>query len=146
MNAPDAILASRPAAAEKPSLIGMSRERLGAALAAVGVPARQVGMRVGQLWHGLYMRGVTDFAAMTNVSKELRTTLAASHTLSRPEIVTEQRSSDGTIKWLVRFPPRGAGRPVEIETFYIPEGARGTICLPSQVGCTLSCTFCHTGT
>jgi 23S rRNA (adenine2503-C2)-methyltransferase len=134
------------AAADKPSLIGMSRARLGAALAAIGVPDRQVGMRVSQLWHWLYLRGVTDFAAMTNVSKELRTTLAAAYSLTRPEIVTEQVSADGTIKWLLRFPPRGAGRPVEIETVYIPEEGRGTLCLSSQVGCTLSCTFCHTGT
>ena len=103
-------------------------------------------MRVGQLWHWIYLRGVTDFAAMTNVSKELRATLAGAFALSRPEIVTEQISGDGTRKWLLRFPPRGAGRPVEIETVYIPEEGRGTLCLSSQVGCTLSCTFCHTGT
>ena len=66
--------------------------------------------------------------------------------MSRPEIVTEQVSEDGTRKWLLRFPPRGAGRPVEVETVYIPEEGRGTLCLSSQVGCTLSCTFCHTGT
>ena len=132
--------------AEKPSVVGMSRERLGAAMTAIGVPARQVGMRVAQLWHWLYVRGVTDFAAMTNVSKELRARLADAYALTRPEIVTEQKSADGTIKWLLRFPPRGAGRPVEIETVYIPEEGRGTLCLSSQVGCTLSCTFCHTGT
>jgi 23S rRNA (adenine2503-C2)-methyltransferase len=83
---------------------------------------------------------------MSNVSKELRGRLAESYTLARPEIVTEQVSEDGTRKWLFRFPPRGAGRPVEIETVYIPEEGRGTLCLSSQVGCTLSCAFCHTGT
>jgi 23S rRNA (adenine2503-C2)-methyltransferase len=134
------------AAAEKPSLIGMSRERLAAALAAAGVPERQVSMRAAQLWHWMYVRGATDFAAMTSVSKDLRAGLAQSYALTRPEIVSEQKSADGTIKWLLRFPPRGAGRPVEIETVYIPEEGRGTLCLSSQVGCTLSCTFCHTGT
>ncbi len=141
-----AVSSSASAIQEKPSLIGMSRQRLAAALVAIGVPERQTGMRVAQLWHWLYLRGVTDFAAMSNVSKELRARLAEAYSLTRPEIVTEQLSSDGTMKWLLRFPPRGAGRPVEIETVYIPEEGRGTLCLSSQVGCTLSCTFCHTGT
>jgi 23S rRNA (adenine2503-C2)-methyltransferase len=83
---------------------------------------------------------------MTNVSKGLRGQLAEAYAISRPEIVTEQVSEDGTRKWLLRFPSRGAGRPVEVETVYIPEEGRGTLCLSSQVGCTLSCTFCHTGT
>jgi 23S rRNA (adenine2503-C2)-methyltransferase len=134
------------AASGKLSLVGMSRPEMAAALVAAGVPERQARMRVGQLWHWVYLRGATDFAAMTNISKDLRSTLADAFTLSRPEIVTEQVSSDGTRKWLLRFPPRGAGRPVEIETVYIPEEGRGTLCLSSQVGCTLSCSFCHTGT
>jgi 23S rRNA (adenine2503-C2)-methyltransferase len=92
------------------------------------------------------VRGATDFAQMSNVSKDLRARLADAYVVSRPEIVTEQISEDGTRKWLLRFPPRGAGRPVEVETVYIPEEGRGTLCLSSQVGCTLSCTFCHTGT
>ena len=133
-------------AAEKPSLVGMTRSELAAALGRAGIPARQVNMRLGQLWHWIYVRGATDFAAMTNVSKELRADLAAHFRITRPEIVTEQVSEDGTRKWLLRFPPRGAGRPVEVETVYIPEEGRGTLCLSSQVGCTLSCTFCHTGT
>ena len=83
---------------------------------------------------------------MTNISKGLRAQLAEAYTIGRPEIVTEQISEDGTRKWLLRFPPRGAGRPVEVETVYIPEEGRGTLCLSSQVGCTLSCSFCHTGT
>jgi 23S rRNA (adenine2503-C2)-methyltransferase len=83
---------------------------------------------------------------MTNISKALRAKLADHFTISRPEIVTEQISEDGTRKWLFRFPPRGAGRPVEVETVYIPQEGRGTLCLSSQVGCTLSCSFCHTGT
>ena len=130
----------------KPSLVGLTREGLAEALVAIGIPERQVNMRAGQLWHWIYLRGVTDFAAMTNIAKDLRTTLADAYALTRPEIVTEQVSEDGTRKWLLRFPPRGAGRPVEIETVYIPEEGRGTLCLSSQVGCTLSCTFCHTGT
>ncbi len=116
------------------------------ALVAAGVPERQAKMRVQQLWHWLYVRGVSDFSAMLNVSKELRETLARAFTIARPEIVEEQISNDGTRKWLFRFPSRGAGRPVEIETVYIPEEGRGTLCISSQVGCTLNCSFCHTGT
>jgi len=130
----------------KPSLIGMSRAELGEALRQVGVAERQINMRTGQLWHWLYLRGATGFDQMTSVSKDLRAALATTFAVSRPEIVTEQISEDGTRKWLLRFPSRGAGRPVEIETVYIPEEGRGTLCLSSQVGCTLSCTFCHTGT
>ena len=133
-------------AAEKPSLIGLSREDMGRALAEKGVPERQVKMRVSQLWHWLYVRGVSDFDDMTNVSKDMREMLKTHFTVARPEIVDEQVSSDGTRKWLLRFPPRGAGRPVEIETVYIPEEGRGTLCISSQVGCTLTCSFCHTGT
>ncbi|MFZ1681670.1 MAG: 23S rRNA (adenine(2503)-C(2))-methyltransferase RlmN [Rhizobiaceae bacterium] len=129
-----------------PSLIGLDRDELGEALAAAGVPARQIRMRVQQLWSWIYVRGVTDFSAMTNVSRELREALAARHVIGRPEIVEEQVSADGTRKWLLRFPPRGAGRPVEVETVYIPEEGRGTLCVSSQVGCTLNCSFCHTGT
>jgi 23S rRNA (adenine2503-C2)-methyltransferase len=131
---------------DKPSLVGLSRAELAAALTGIGIPERQAKMRVAQLWHWLYIRGATDFDAMTNVSKDLRAELARHFVLSRPEIVTEQVSDDGTRKWLLRFPSRGAGRPVEVETVYIPEEGRGTLCVSSQVGCTLSCSFCHTGT
>ncbi|MGQ7793064.1 23S rRNA (adenine(2503)-C(2))-methyltransferase RlmN [Faunimonas sp. B44] len=133
-------------AADRPSLIGLDRDGLAAALADAGVPERQVRMRVAQLWHWLYVRGASDFGAMTNVSRALRDALAARFTLARPEIAAEQVSADGTRKWLLRFPARGAGRPVEIETVYIPEEGRGTLCVSSQVGCTLTCSFCHTGT
>ena len=142
-------LAARAAsgvAADRPSLIGMSRDEMGEALRDAGVKDRQIKMRVQQLWHWLYVRGVSDFAQMLNVSKDLRATLAARYTIARPEIVDEQISADGTRKWLLRFPPRGAGKPVEIETVYIPEEGRGTLCISSQVGCTLTCSFCHTGT
>ena len=135
-----------PAAADKPSLVGLSRAGLAGALQEIGIPERQVKMRAAQLWHWLYVRGATDFGAMTNMAKDLRATLDGAFTLARPEIVTEQVSEDGTRKWLLRLPPRGAGRPVEVETVYIPEEGRGTLCLSSQVGCTLSCSFCHTGT
>ncbi len=136
----------RSSASDPASLIGRSREGLGVALAEAGVPERQIRMRTAQLWNWLYVRGVADFDAMANVAKDLRHRLADRYTLARPEIVSEQVSNDGTRKWLFRFPPRGAGRPVEAETVYIPEEGRGTLCLSSQVGCTLTCSFCHTGT
>ncbi|KGF67528.1 50S rRNA methyltransferase [Hoeflea sp. BAL378] len=130
----------------KPTLIGMSRDEMVEAMAEAGVPEKQRKMRVSQIWHWLYIRGVSDFADMHTISRELRDALAARYTIARPEIVEEQISGDGTRKWLMRFPPRGAGRPVEVETVYIPEEGRGTLCISSQVGCTLTCTFCHTGT
>ncbi len=130
----------------KPSLIGLTREEMGAALKEKGVADKQVKMRVSQLWNWIYVRGVSDFDAMANVSKDMREMLKTHFTIARPEIVEEQVSNDGTRKWLLRFPPRGAGRPVEVETVYIPEEGRGTLCVSSQVGCTLTCSFCHTGT
>ncbi|WP_114389990.1 23S rRNA (adenine(2503)-C(2))-methyltransferase RlmN [Notoacmeibacter marinus] len=132
--------------AEKPALIGLARDEMADALGEIGVPERQQKMRVSQLWHWLYVRGVSDFADMTNVGKDLRIKLDSHFTIARPEIVEERISEDGTRKWLFRFPPRGAGRPVEVETVYIPEEDRGTLCISSQVGCTLTCSFCHTGT
>ena len=134
------------AGAEMPTLIGASREELGAMLREKGVPERQIKMRVAQLGNWLSVRGVSDFDAMANVSKDMREMLKANFTIARPEIVEEQVSNDGTRKWLLRYPPRGAGRPVEVETVYIPEEGRGTLCISSQVGCTLTCSFCHTGT
>ncbi|HEV7435835.1 MAG TPA: 23S rRNA (adenine(2503)-C(2))-methyltransferase RlmN, partial [Pseudorhizobium sp.] len=133
-------------AGTKPSLIGLTREQMADALKDKGVPDKQVRMRVSQLWHWLYIRGVSDFDAMTNVAKDMRQMLKEHFTIARPEVVEEQISSDGTRKWLLRFPPRGAGRPVEVETVYIPEEGRGTLCISSQVGCSLTCSFCHTGT
>lgn len=131
---------------QKPSLIGLTREEMADAMIEAGVPERQVKMRISQLWHWLYVRGVSDFADMRNISKDLRAALSENFTIQRPEVVEEQISQDGTRKWLFRFPPRGAGRPVEIESVYIPEEGRGTLCISSQVGCTLTCSFCHTGT
>ncbi len=131
----------------KPSLAGATRAELAEALAAIGVPAREIRMRTAQLWHWIYHHGIHDFSAMLNVSKHLRAALAEAYTLERPEIVTEQLSTDGTRKWLIRMPPVDANdRGAEIECVYIPESDRGTLCVSSQVGCTLTCTFCHTGT
>lgn len=137
----------RYVAPDKPSLIGLSREELADALGAVGVPEAQRKMRVQQLWHWLYFRGVTGFDAMTSASKDLRTALAARYTLDRPDVVAQQVSVDGTRKWLLRLPGEVQGeRPHEVECVYIPDTDRGTLCVSSQVGCTLNCTFCHTGT
>jgi len=140
---------SAPQSASSPgrSLAGLSREGLKAALAEIGVPEKQIKMRVNQLWSWIYVRGLTSFDAMSDVSKELRRALDDAFTLERPEIVTEQISVDGTRKWLLRLPKRGhEARAPEIETVYIPESDRGTLCISSQVGCTLNCSFCHTGT
>lgn len=131
----------------KPSLIGLSRAELAAQLAAIGVPASQHKMRVQQLWHWIYVRGAQSFDEMTSVSKQLRADLDKVVTLARPEIVAEQISEDGTRKWLLRLPgEHPAERPHEVECVYIPETDRGTLCVSSQVGCTLNCSFCHTGT
>ncbi len=137
----------RYVAPEKPSLIGLSREELGCALAALGVPEAQRKMRVQQLWHWIYFRGFTSFDAMTSLSKELRAELGAHHTLDRSDVVAEQVSVDGTRKWLLRLPGDPlSGLPHEVECVYIPDTGRGTLCVSSQVGCTLNCSFCHTGT
>jgi 23S rRNA (adenine2503-C2)-methyltransferase len=136
----------RYAAPTQPSLVGMSRDTLADALGEVGVPERQRRMRVQQIWHWLYVRGAQDFDAMTTLSKDLRRALAQRFTLARPEIAAEQVSIDGTRKWLLRLPGELTTAPHEVECVYIPETDRGTLCISSQVGCTLNCTFCHTGT
>jgi 23S rRNA (adenine2503-C2)-methyltransferase len=143
-----AIHSTAPArAGAKPSLVGRDRDGLRAALIELGVPERDLKMRTAQLWHWIYFRGARDFDAMTNVAKDMRERLAANFTLERPEVAIEQVSADGTRKWLIRLPADHPGeKPYEIETVYIPEAGRGTLCVSSQVGCTLSCTFCHTGT
>lgn len=133
-------------APSKFSLAGLSRDDLRVELTHIGVSEKQIRMRVGQLWSWIYVRGAAGFDVMTDLSKELRDALAGHYTLERPEIVTEQISVDGTRKWLLRLPKRGTeAQPPEIETVYIPEAGRGTLCISSQVGCTLACTFCHTG-
>jgi 23S rRNA (adenine2503-C2)-methyltransferase len=129
------------------SLAGATRRELGGALTSIGVPERELRMRVAQLWHWIYFRGATDFLAMGNIGKRLRQELAASFSLRRPGIVSEQVSRDGTRKWLLRLTSAQAGDAgAEVECVYIPETDRGTLCVSSQVGCTLTCAFCHTGT
>ncbi|WP_245423933.1 23S rRNA (adenine(2503)-C(2))-methyltransferase RlmN [Methylovirgula sp. 4M-Z18] len=138
-----------PAAAQasRPSLAGLTRAGLADALRGVGVPEREIKMRTGQLWHWIYFHGVTSFDTMLNVSKVLRATLADHFTLARPEVTSAQVSKDGTRKWLIRMPSTGPfDKGAEIECVYIPETDRGTLCVSSQVGCTLNCSFCHTGT
>ncbi|EKS34003.1 23S rRNA (adenine(2503)-C(2))-methyltransferase RlmN [Afipia clevelandensis] len=130
----------------KPSLVGLSRAELSERLGEVGVPEKQRKMRAQQLWHWMYVRGAQTFADMTNVSKDMRAELEKHFTVDRPEVVTEQISNDGTRKWLLRLPGDGVGRAHEVECVYIPETDRGTLCVSSQVGCTLNCSFCHTGT
>ena len=142
-----AVLQSPVAAPARSSLAGRSRTALAAQLAEIGIPPRQIKMRVQQLWGWIYVQGLTSFDGMTDISRELRGKLDAAFTLDRPEVITEQVSSDGTRKWLLRLAPSGRdGNGPEIETVYIPESDRGTLCISSQVGCTLSCSFCHTGT
>ena len=135
-----------PPAPARRSLVGLTRTGLSDVLTEIGVPARENRMRTAQLWHWIYHRGARDFDAMLNIAKPLRAKLAERFSLSRPEIVTEQVSSDGTRKWLIRMPGQPGEKPAEIECVYIPEADRGTLCVSSQVGCTLTCTFCHTGT
>ena len=119
------------------NLIGLSRDGLKAALSEAGLEP----FRAAQIWQWIYWHGVTDFGRMTNIAKKARDRLADQFVIERPSIVTEQRSTDGTRKWLLRF---GDGN--EAETVNIPETDRGSVCVSSQVGCTLTCTFCHTGT
>ena len=126
---------------QRPRLAGMSRAALAGAVAATGEPAGKHAMRANQLFHWLYYRGLRDFAAMTSISGDLRARLAERFDVGRDEVVREQSSSDGTIKWLIRL----SGGAL-IETVYIPEDGRGALCVSTQVGCTLTCRFCHTGT
>jgi 23S rRNA (adenine2503-C2)-methyltransferase len=136
-----------PDATDKPSLVGRTRAGLAAALGEVGVPLKEQRMRTAQIWNWIYHHGVRDFSEIRNVGKDLKTALDAAFTLTRPEVTAAQVSRDGTRKWLMRMPPAGPrDRGAEIECVYIPENDRGTLCVSSQVGCTLTCTFCHTGT
>jgi 23S rRNA (adenine2503-C2)-methyltransferase len=123
------------------NLIGLTRDQLRDVLIGAGTPEKQAKMRVGQVWQWLYHWGVRDFSLMTNLAKEYRELLAANFVIALPQIVTKQVSADGTRKYLVRI----AGGH-EVEVVYIPETDRGTLCISSQVGCTLTCSFCHTGT
>ncbi|HTZ35571.1 MAG TPA: 23S rRNA (adenine(2503)-C(2))-methyltransferase RlmN, partial [Stellaceae bacterium] len=122
---------------DKQNLVGLGRDDLAAAVAALGAEP----FRARQLWHWIYHRGAADFAAMTTLAKGFREQLAERYVLRRPAVATAQCSADGTRKWLLRFADGN-----EAETVHIPEDDRGTLCVSSQVGCTLSCRFCHTGT
>ncbi|WFT95860.1 23S rRNA (adenine(2503)-C(2))-methyltransferase RlmN [Bradyrhizobium barranii] len=131
----------------RPSLIGLSRSELADRLGEIGIAPAQRKMRVQQLWHWLYFRGAQSFDDMTSISKGIRGELAQHFTVDRPEVVAEQISNDGTRKWLLRLPSGdNVERAHEVECVYIPETDRGTLCVSSQVGCTLNCSFCHTGT
>ena len=123
------------------NLVGLTRDALRTALVAAGTPEKQAKMRVGQIWQWIYQKGVRDFDAMTNLAKPYRALLAEHFEIALPQVVTREISADGTRKYLVRI----AGGH-EVETVYIPETDRGTLCISSQVGCTLTCSFCHTGT
>jgi 23S rRNA (adenine2503-C2)-methyltransferase len=135
--------APETATVRRPNLTGLTRHALADALVEAGlVPPQKARMRATQLWRWMHHYGVTDFDRMTDVAKELRAALAGAFDLSRPEVVERQVSVDGTRKWLIRMAPG-----VEVETVYIPDvGRSGALCVSSQVGCTLNCTFCHTGT
>jgi len=126
-----------PSEAPRPNLVGLGRAALAAEMAVFGAEP----FRARQLWHWIYHRGATDFAAMTSLSKTFREELAGHYALGRPVVSRALTSIDGTRKWLLRF---SDGQ--EVETVHIPEEERGTLCVSSQVGCTLTCTFCHTGT
>ncbi|MCP3372822.1 23S rRNA (adenine(2503)-C(2))-methyltransferase RlmN [Bradyrhizobium cajani] len=131
----------------KPSLIGLSRSELADRLGEIGVAPAQRKMRVQQLWHWMYFRGAQSFDEMSSISKGIRAELAQHFTVDRPEVVAEQISNDGTRKWLLRLPSGdNVEKAHEVECVYIPETDRGTLCVSSQVGCTLNCSFCHTGT
>ncbi|HEX8375471.1 MAG TPA: 23S rRNA (adenine(2503)-C(2))-methyltransferase RlmN, partial [Geminicoccaceae bacterium] len=138
---PDALVPKPLAPDGKPSLLGLDAAGLSAALIGAGEPEAKAGLRARQLFHWLYHRGAADFAAMTTLPKDTRERLAERFSAARPAITTEQRSADGTWKWLLRF---ADGQ--EVETVFIPEEDRGALCVSTQVGCTLTCAFCHTGT
>ncbi|MBL0849144.1 MAG: 23S rRNA (adenine(2503)-C(2))-methyltransferase RlmN [Candidatus Liberibacter ctenarytainae] len=130
----------------KESLIGMTREEIEDSLLRIGIPQTRVRMRASQIWKWIYVRGIRDFHVMSDLSQDIRCLLDQHFRVVYPEIVEEKISSDGTRKWLLRFLTPCSGAPVDIETVYIPEKSRGTLCVSSQVGCSLTCSFCYTGT
>ena len=122
-------------------LVGLSKDKIRAALEAAGLEAGQAKLRAKQIWHWIYNRGVSDFAQMSDIAKPQRPWFAERFVISRPEVVEAQVSSDGTRKWLLRTHDGH-----DFEMVFIPDADRGTLCVSSQVGCTLNCRFCHTGT
>ena len=123
------------------NLVGLPRAGLREALTTAGTPKNQVNMRVGQVWQWIYEKGVRDFDLMTNLAKPYRAALKEHFVIEVPQVVSKEVSDDGTRKYLMRI---DGGN--EVETVYIPEEDRGTLCISSQIGCTLTCSFCHTGT
>ena len=130
-----------PRADGRTDLIGLPKVRIGELFGEAGLDAKAAKLRAKQVFHWLYHRGVTDFAAMTDIAKDMRPWLAARFVIGRPEVVLSQHSSDGTRKWLLK-----TADDHEYEMVFIPDETRGTLCVSSQVGCTLNCRFCHTGT
>ncbi|MCP5382933.1 MAG: 23S rRNA (adenine(2503)-C(2))-methyltransferase RlmN [Kordiimonadaceae bacterium] len=135
------VVAPRRIFDESRSLIGLSHSEVAEKLKEIGIPEKQCRMRAQQIWHWIYYRGAKSFGEMSNISKDMREKLAQNFDVGRPEISEALVSKDGTRKWLLKFPD---GQ--EVETVFIPEEDRGTLCVSSQVGCTLTCKFCHTGT
>ncbi|HEY0115292.1 MAG TPA: 23S rRNA (adenine(2503)-C(2))-methyltransferase RlmN, partial [Allosphingosinicella sp.] len=133
--------AALPAADGRLELVGRSRDAIRSALAEAGMDPRQAKLRAKQIWHQIYNRGATDFAAMSDIAKPHRLWLAERFTIGRPQVVVEQVSTDGTRKWLLKTRDGH-----DFEMVFIPDADRGTLCVSSQVGCTLNCRFCHTGT
>jgi len=132
---------AQPRADGKQELVGLSREAIRAALEQAGLEPRQAKLRAKQIWHWIYNRGESDFAAMTDIAKAQSPWLAERFAITRPEVVEAQVSTDGTRKWLLRTHDGH-----DFEMVFIPDADRGTLCVSSQIGCTLNCTFCHTGT
>ncbi|MFC7049336.1 23S rRNA (adenine(2503)-C(2))-methyltransferase RlmN [Emcibacter nanhaiensis] len=135
------VVGPRPQFREDRTLIGLTRDEIAERLKGIGVPEKQCRMRAQQIWSWIYHFGARGFGEMTNISKTLQAQLAEHFEIGRPEIIEALVSVDGTRKWLMRFPDGN-----EVETVFIPEEDRGTLCVSSQVGCTLTCRFCHTGT
>ena len=133
--------AAKPRADGKIALVGLSKELIRAEFEAAGLDAKQAKLRAKQVWHWIYNRGVTDFAAMSDIAKAQRPWFAERFVIARPEVVEAQVSSDGTRKWLLKTHDGH-----DFEMVFIPDADRGTLCVSSQVGCTLNCRFCHTGT
>ena len=128
------------------ALYGYSQSEISENLKDYDIPLKQNSMRTKQLWNWIFLKGIKEFSDIRNMPKDLLNELSNDYTLKRNSVSTEQRSADGTIKWLLGLSNNGLSTPNEIETVFIPEGKRGTICVSSQVGCSLSCSFCHTGT
>ena len=129
-------------------LVGLSKQEIITQFLQLGLDKKQARMRASQVWRWIYVSGIKDFALMSNISKTFQQILEQNFSIARPELISEQISNDGTRKWLFRFFDKSKPNtaPVDIETVYIPEKTRGTLCVSSQVGCTLTCSFCHTGT